>query len=56
MAYFNVVTTQIIYETTTVEAETREQAEAIVLNDTGALQWDFLDSAGWEITEISEAL
>lgn len=54
MAYFDVVTTQIIYETTTVEADTAEQAQEIVFNDTGALQWDYLDSAGWEITDIKE--
>lgn len=54
MAYFNIVTTQIIYETTTVEADTEAQALEIVYNDTGGLQWDYLDSAGWEITEVKE--
>lgn len=54
MAYFNVVIVQTIYEVATVEADTQEQAQEIVLNDTGSLQWDFLDSADWQILEIKE--
>jgi hypothetical protein len=52
MAYFTVYTTQIVVEATTVEADTQEQAQEIVLNDTGALDWSYVSSDGWDITNI----
>jgi len=54
MAYFTVYTTQEITESTVVEADTQEQAHEIVLNDTGSLDWQFLDSDGWQIESIIE--
>jgi hypothetical protein len=52
MAYFTVYTTQEITESTVVEADTQEQAHEIVLNDTGLLDWQFVDSDGWQIESI----
>jgi hypothetical protein len=52
MAYFTVYTTQEITESTVVEADTQEQAHEIVLNDTGSLDWQFVDSDGWQIESI----
>jgi hypothetical protein len=52
MAYFTVYTTQTVVEATTVEADTQEQAQEIVLNDTGALDWSYVSSDGWDITNI----
>ena len=54
MAYFTVYTTQEITESTVVEADTQEQAHEIVLNDTGSLDWQFVDSDGWQIESIIE--
>jgi hypothetical protein len=54
MAYFTVYTTQEITESTVVEADTQEQAHEIVLNDTGSLDWQFVDSDGWQIENIIE--
>ena len=52
MAYFTVYTTQTVIESATVEADTQEQAQEIVLNDTGALDWSYVSSDGWAITNI----
>ena len=52
MAYFTVYTTQTVVESTVVEADTQEQAHELVLNDTAALDWSYVDSDGWEITNI----
>jgi hypothetical protein len=54
MAYFTVYTTQEITESTVVEADTQEQAHEIVLNDTGSLDWQFVDSDGWQIESFIE--
>ena len=52
MAYFTVYTTQTVVESTVVEADTQEQAHELVLTDAGALDWSYVDSDGWEITDI----
>lgn len=49
MAIYKVYTSQTVYEVTLVEAETKEEAEEIVLNDTGELQWDYFQSEHWQI-------
>lgn len=52
MAYFTVYSQQTLIESTTVEADTAEQAQEIVLNDTGSLDWNYVDSANWSIENI----
>ena len=56
MAIYKVITAQTVYEVTLVEAESKEDAEEQVLNDTGELQWDYLQSECWELikTEIQQ--
>jgi hypothetical protein len=52
MAYFTVYSTQTVIESATVEADTEAQAREIVLNDTGSLDWQYIDSDNWAITDI----
>jgi hypothetical protein len=52
MAYFTVYSQQTLIESTTVEADTAEQAQEIVLNDTGSLEWSYVDSDSWSIENI----
>jgi hypothetical protein len=49
MAIYKVYTSQTVFEVTSVEAESIEEAEDIVLNDTGELQWDYFQSEHWQI-------
>jgi hypothetical protein len=49
MSIYKVYTSQTVFEVTSVEAETKEEAEEIVLNDTGELQWDYFQSEHWQI-------
>lgn len=51
MTIYKIITAQTVYEVALVEADSKEGAEEIVLNDTGELQWDYLSSDGWEIIE-----
>lgn len=52
MAYFTIYSTQTVIESTTVEADTEAQAREIVLNDTGSLDWQYVDSDNWAIENI----
>lgn len=51
MAIYKVYTSQTVYEIALVEAETKEEAEEIVLNDTGKIQWDYFHSEHWQIEQ-----
>lgn len=54
MKTFKVRTVQTVYEVAYVEANSKEEAIEAVMNDTGAVQFDFLDSADWQIVDAVE--
>ena len=49
MSIYKVYTSQTVYEVTSVEAESIEDAEEQVLGDTGKLEWNYFDSGYWQI-------
>lgn len=52
MPKFRVISSQIVYNSTIIEAETKEEADQLAFE--GDHKWDFYDCADWQIDEVEE--
>lgn len=52
---YRVVSSQLIYHETYIEAESEEDAHELVLQDNGWLDWKEFQYGDWEIEDITEA-
>lgn len=52
MPKFEVISSQLVYSSTIVEAESQEQAEQLAYE--GDHKWNFYDCADWQIEEVKE--
>jgi hypothetical protein len=52
MPKFKVISSQIVYNSTIVEAENKDEANQLAYE--GDPKWDFYDCANWQIDEVEE--
>jgi len=52
MPKYQVISSQIVYNAVTIEAESQEQAEQLAFE--GDYQWRFYDCADWQIEKAEE--
>lgn len=52
MRKYQVISSQLVYSSVTIEAESEEEAEEIAFE--GDNEWKFYDSADWQIESIKE--
>lgn len=52
MPKYQVISSQLVYNTTTIEANSQEQAEELAYE--GDHEWRFYDAAYWQIESVEE--
>ena len=52
MPKYQVISSQLVYSATAIEAESQEQAEELAFE--GDNQWRFYDCADWQIESVKE--